>query len=157
MDPDPGPGDPKTCGSGSGSGSPTLLWGPHRVCFLFSCLGQSEPFSGWRKCWTNRSGPSLIHYFEVSHRFFHVFLLRSIWTFSGWGRRGPASALTRGCMHRRFIINLAFCFQLCTVAHFVGYLQLPWFSCSLVFFPFFVCYDIVCFFAKTISHCHWYV
>jgi hypothetical protein len=24
--------------------------------------------------------------------------------------------------------NLAFCFQLCTVAHFVGFLLLPWFS-----------------------------
>jgi hypothetical protein len=32
--------------------------------------------------------------------------------------------------------NLAFCFQLCTVAHFVGYLPLPWFSCTLVFFPY---------------------
>ncbi len=32
--------------------------------------------------------------------------------------------------------NLAFCFQLCTVAHFVGFLPLPWFSCSLVFFPY---------------------
>jgi hypothetical protein len=31
--------------------------------------------------------------------------------------------------------NLAFCFQLCTVTHFVGFLLLPWFSCSLVFFP----------------------
>jgi hypothetical protein len=26
--------------------------------------------------------------------------------------------------------NLAFCFQLCTVAHFVGFLMLPWFSSS---------------------------
>ncbi len=32
--------------------------------------------------------------------------------------------------------NLAFCFQLCTVTHFVGFLPLPWFSCSLVFFPY---------------------
>ena len=32
--------------------------------------------------------------------------------------------------------NLAFCFQLCTVAHFVGLLLLPWFSSSLVFFPY---------------------
>ena len=32
--------------------------------------------------------------------------------------------------------NLAFCFQLCTVAHFVGFLLLPWFSSSLVFFPY---------------------
>ncbi len=32
--------------------------------------------------------------------------------------------------------NLAFCFQLCTAAHFVGYLPLPWFSCSLVVFPY---------------------
>jgi hypothetical protein len=30
--------------------------------------------------------------------------------------------------------NLAFCFQLCTVAHFLGYLPLTWFSCFLVFF-----------------------
>jgi hypothetical protein len=29
--------------------------------------------------------------------------------------------------------NLAFCFQLCTVTHFVGFLLLPWFSSSLVF------------------------
>ncbi len=32
--------------------------------------------------------------------------------------------------------NLAICFQLCTVTHFVGFLPLPWFSCSLVFFPY---------------------
>ena len=32
--------------------------------------------------------------------------------------------------------NLAFCVQLCTVAHFQGFLSLPWFSCSLVFFPY---------------------
>ncbi len=32
--------------------------------------------------------------------------------------------------------NLAFCFQLCTVAHLVGLLLLPWFSSSLVFFPY---------------------
>ncbi len=32
--------------------------------------------------------------------------------------------------------NLAFCFQLCTVTHFVGFPPLPWFSCSLVFFPY---------------------
>ena len=32
--------------------------------------------------------------------------------------------------------NLAFCFQLCTVAHFVGLLLLPWFSSSLVVFPY---------------------
>jgi hypothetical protein len=32
--------------------------------------------------------------------------------------------------------SLAFCFQLCTVAHFVGFLLLPWFSSSLVFFPY---------------------
>ncbi len=32
--------------------------------------------------------------------------------------------------------NLAFCLQLCTVAHFVGFLPLPWFSCSLDFFPY---------------------
>ncbi len=32
--------------------------------------------------------------------------------------------------------NLAFCFQLCTVTHFVGFLLLPWFSCSLVFLPY---------------------
>ncbi len=32
--------------------------------------------------------------------------------------------------------NLAFCFQLCTVMHFVGFLPLPWFSCSLFFFPY---------------------
>ncbi len=30
--------------------------------------------------------------------------------------------------------NLAFCFQLCTVAHFVGFLLLSWFSSSLGFF-----------------------
>ncbi len=45
--------------------------------------------------------------------------------------------------------NLAFCFQLCTVAHFVGLLLLPWFSSSLVFFPyswfggFFVSYLVI--------------
>jgi hypothetical protein len=32
--------------------------------------------------------------------------------------------------------NLAFCFQLCTVPHFVGFQLLPWFSSSLVFFPY---------------------
>jgi len=32
--------------------------------------------------------------------------------------------------------NLAFCFKLCTVTHLVGFLPLPWFSCSLVFFPY---------------------
>ncbi len=31
--------------------------------------------------------------------------------------------------------NQGFCFQLCTVAHFIGILLLPWFSCSLVYFP----------------------
>jgi hypothetical protein len=29
--------------------------------------------------------------------------------------------------------NLAFCFQLCTVTHLVGFLPLPWFSFSLFF------------------------
>jgi hypothetical protein len=28
-----------------------------------------------------------------------------------------------------------FCFQLCTSAHFQGFLPLPWFSCFLVFSP----------------------
>ncbi len=32
--------------------------------------------------------------------------------------------------------NLTFCFQLCTVTHFIGFLPLPWFSCSFVFFPY---------------------
>ncbi len=32
--------------------------------------------------------------------------------------------------------NLAFSFQLCTVPHFLGFILLPWFSCSLVFFPY---------------------
>ncbi len=32
--------------------------------------------------------------------------------------------------------NLAFCFKLCTVTHFVGFLPLPWFSSSLVVFPY---------------------
>ncbi len=31
--------------------------------------------------------------------------------------------------------NQGFCFQLCTVAHFIGILLLPWFSCSLFFLP----------------------
>jgi hypothetical protein len=33
-------------------------------------------------------------------------------------------------------INLALCFQLCTVAHFVGFLPFLCFSCSVVFFPY---------------------
>ncbi len=55
-------------------------------------------------------------------------------------RRMLALNPCRGCMHRRVFIKKtwlsAFCFQLCTVTHFVCFLPLPRFSRSLVFFPY---------------------
>jgi hypothetical protein len=48
----------------------------------------------------------------------------------------PAQEPEGVCTDKFLSRKLAFCFQLCTVTHFVGFLPLPWFSCSLVFFPY---------------------
>jgi hypothetical protein len=64
-----------------------------------------------------------------------------------------------------FLKSLTFCFQLCTVAHFFGFMPLPWFSSlidktDLSDFVSYVCRrwwgggDFVCLFEKNISHCH---
>ncbi len=73
---------------------------------------------------------------------FQVYFYMRKFSPNSWAGRSRKSARIRKRSRRVYAQtsfyqeNLAFCFQLCTVTHFVGFLPLPWVSCSLVFFPY---------------------
>ncbi len=101
-----------------------IYWFFMPILFFYEFLWERRPFSIYVMCvirifYSNKFDLTNV----MSQRFSYIFC-----TFM-WVPRVYAQTSF-------YQENLAFCFQLCTVTHFVGFLPLPWFSCSLVFFPY---------------------